>query len=343
MGRTPTSFSMPDLENGKVPNKYFGAYDNLFRAFYSEKLDLDDTNIATVLSGAMALIDVAESVGSAEIIRESVDIALLRQGQVLYRSIGANALAWVDLGRRLQSPTIFKEALIHLVGQWNAIDIRERGQLETSVREICERKHAELDITKQGMEMRMLGHYPGFLRRNIAETGHVGRTTYANDIYMWMTVALFRQWFAQNICENRNLTAADGGAYMYRQISAGGSAYLDHTKLATFHQYFPMSPKAKNVLENHMNSLKAELQIFPGELLKNRSQIDDSHDPLPYLTCAVIEKSDFPWTPKIPVIPATAPKPTTGSKRRYEDMDEDSDEDFGYLGSSSAVQTNGHS
>ncbi len=107
MGRTATGSSLPEIENGKVPNKYFGAYDNLFRAFYSEKLDLDDTNIATVLSGAMALIEVAESVGSIDIIRESVDIALLRQGQVLFRSIGANALAWVDLGRRVQSPTIF--------------------------------------------------------------------------------------------------------------------------------------------------------------------------------------------------------------------------------------------
>ncbi len=155
---------------------------------------------------------------------------------------------------------------------------------------------------------------------------------------MWMTVALFRQWFAQNICENRNLTAADGGAYMYRQIAAGGSAYLNHTKLATFHQYFPMSPKAKNVLENHMNSLKAELQTFPGELLKNRSQIDDSQDPLPYLTCAIIEKQDLPWIPKMPGIPTTAPKTSAGTKRRYWEFETDEEEDFRYLGSSALAQ-----
>jgi hypothetical protein len=336
MGRpTNNQLFIPEIENGKVPNKYFSAYDNLFRAFYSEKLQLDDTNIATVLSGAMALIDVADAVGSVEIIRESVDVALLRQGQVLYRSIGANALAWVHLGHRLQSPTIFTEAAIHLIGQWNAIGDLERGQLDEPVREVCERKHAELDIMKQGMEMRMLGHYPGFLRRNITEVGHVGRTTYANDIYMWMTVALFRQWFAQNICEKRNLTAADGGAYMYRQIAAGGTAYLDHTKLSTFHQYFPMSAKAKNVLENHLNTLKAELQTFPGELLTNRSQLDDSRDPLPYLTCAIIEKKDLPWTPKV-AGPPSVPKPTAGFKRRYEEISDDDNEDFGNLGPSAA-------
>jgi len=278
--------SLFDVENGRVVKEIYKHYDNLFRAFYNEKPDLDDTNIATVLNDCVGLIDVAENIGSISIISESVDIALLRQGQVLFRSIAANAIAWSDLSFRVRSPSIFKEALIHLVG-----------------------------------------HYPGVVQRQALS--NPGRMSYSNDIYMWMVLSLFRHWFSQSICEQRNFLCKDGGATLYRQIGEGGYAYLDRKILEGFHTYFPMSGKGMSVLENHLSVYKQELKPFVSELLTHRSQLDIIKEPVPYLTCCVIEKSDYPWN-KEQVERAAARDNVLNRKRQYEEtgLDEEEDEEM---------------
>lgn len=326
-GRTPGNMSLFDVENGRVVKEIYKHYDNLFRAFYNEKPDLDDTNIATVLNDCVGLIDVAENIGSISIISESVDIALLRQGQVLFRSIAANAIAWSDLSFRVRSPSIFKEALIHLVGQWNRLSQTDRDTINPEVFKICQRKHDELNIMKQAIEIRILGHYPGVVQRQALS--NPGRMSYSNDIYMWMVLSLFRHWFSQSICEQRNFLCKDGGATLYRQIGEGGYAYLDRKILEGFHTYFPMSGKGMSVLENHLSVYKQELKPFVSELLTHRSQLDIIKEPVPYLTCCVIEKSDYPWN-KEQVERAAARDNVLNRKRQYEEtgLDEEEDEEM---------------
>lgn len=325
-GRTPGNVSLFDIENGKSVQDVYKHYDNLFRAFYNEKPDLDDTNIATVLNGCVGLIDVAENIGSIGIVSESVDIALLRQGQVLFRSIAANAIAWSDLSFRVRSPSIFKEALIHLVGQWSRLSQEDRDAINPEVFKICQRKHEELNLMKQAVEIRILGHYPAVVQRQASS--NPGRMSYSNDIYMWMVIALFRHWFSQSICEQRNFLCKDGGATLYRQIGEGGYTYLDRKTLEGFHTYFPMSGKGVSVLENHLSVYKQELKPFVSELLTHHSQLDIIKEPVPYLTCCVVKKSDYPWnkhrTEKI-----SARDVGLCRKRRFEEADlDDEDEEM---------------
>lgn len=325
-GRTPGNIGLLDIENGKVVSEVYKHYDNLFRAFYNEKPHLDDTNIATVLNGCVGLIDVAETLGSITIISESVDIALLRQGQVLFRSIAANAIAWADLAFRVRSPTIFKEALIHLIGQWNRLSQADRDTLNPEVLKICQRKHDDLNIVKQAIEIRILGHYPGVVQRQAV--ANPGRMSYSNDIYMWMVLSLFRHWFSQSVCEQRNFLCKDGGATLYRQIGEGGYSYLDRKTLEGFHAYFPMSGKGMSVLENHLSVYKQELKPFVYALLKHHSQLDVTKEPVPYLTCCVVEKSDYPWN-KERIESTPALEGGFIRKRRYDDAEfDDNDEEL---------------
>ena len=318
-GRTPGNASLLDIENGKVVSEIYKHYDNLFRAYYNKKPDLDDTNIATVLNDCVGLIDVAENLGSIQTISESVDIALLRQGQVLFRSIAANAIAWADLAFRVRSPTIFKEAMIHLIGQWNRLPQADRDTLNPEVLKICQRKHDELNLMKQAIEIRILGHYPGVVQRQALT--NPGRMSYSNDIYMWMVLSLFRHWFSQSICEQRNFLCKDGGATLYRQIGEGGYTYLDRKTLEGFHTYFPMSGKGMSVLENHLSVYKQELKPFVSELLTHRSQLDITKEPVPYLTCCVVEKSDYPWNKERTEDKADRDG-ILGRKRRYNEYDD---------------------
>lgn len=242
------------------------------------------------------LLDVADTVGATKHISEVVDLALMRHDAVLWESIARNPAVWAELGRRVKSPTIFKEAVGHIVGQWTMLKTEAIEGLPQDIRKLCQRKWDELELAKRAIEIRIAGHYPPFLCRNHAEKPH--RTAYATDIYMWMCLCFFRQYLSQSGTDRKNRLAADGGYQWYKQIEAGGAAYLDHEAMRTFHQFFPMSSKACGVVEAHMNVLKDEVKIFVRDLMIVRTHLDPgtlSDIDKPWLTCALVTDEDLPW------------------------------------------------
>lgn len=236
-------------------------------------------------------MNVAKAIGSAERVREVVDLALLRQDKEIWPGVANNPNAWADLAIKIHSPTIYQEAVTHLVGKWRQVDQEVRDGMDPDLRETVERVYDELEVAKEAMEMRILGYYPDELTRDAADKP--GRQSYSNDIYMWMAVCFFRQFWAQAISDNRTRLGPDGGCEFYRSIWRGGQAYLSHEDFQEFHQYFPMSSKACNILETHMTRLKDNVKVFVEELMVNRSHV--SEESVHWLTCAKIDKSDLPW------------------------------------------------
>lgn len=272
-------------------------WDWLFGAFYGVTPTFDGSSFAATLNGCFALLEVAESIGAVEQVREIVDLALMRQDEVLWRSIACNPTVWAELGRRVRSPTIFKEAVVHIVGQWKMLDDEVKESLPADIFELCRRKWNELELAKRAIEIRIAGHYPAFLCRNHADKPQ--RSAYASDIYMWMALAFFRQYISQSGNDGKNRLADDGGYSWYKQISVGGSEYLNRQDMSTFHQFFPMSGKACGVMEAHMNVLKEEAKPFVKDLMVVRTHVDPAtmteRPGKPWLTCTVVEKEDLPW------------------------------------------------
>lgn len=269
----------------------------------------------------MGLLETAESIQASEIIRQSIDIALLRQGQTLWRSIASQPIPWANLGDRIHSLTIFREAAIHVVGKWNSLTEEQRAVLYPNVRKLCERKYEELQLKMKAIELRILGHYPEFLHRSPKE--NIYRATYANDVYMWMAVSFYRQWFAQQVIEGHNRTAKDGGAAFYRSLGAGGRAYLNSQDQASFHLYFPMSSKAMGILEKNLDVLKSDIRAFVSDLLVDNSQLDTKeYGQLPHLTCCIIKKADMIWT-----MPESPKTPLADDDLTDNDADNEPDED----------------
>lgn len=284
---------LPDVNNGKSAKEIHGHYDQLFRAFYHIRPRFDDSSLSTVLYDSVGLVDVAEAVGSIEAISETVDIALMRQGVILFQSIAVNPSSWSDLAFRIGSPVIFKEAIIHLVGQWLSMSTEGKFRLRAEVANICERKFVELQSKKKAIEIRILSHYPAALKPP-ADT-RPNRPLYATDIYMWISLSLFRQWFGQAMCEERGRNGKDGGAHLYRQLGTGGYSYLDRHAMGRFHEHFPMTPKGVSCLELSISNLKEQIKPFVQDLLVNNSQLDIEKEPVPYLTCCEVKKADLPW------------------------------------------------
>ncbi|KAK5554693.1 hypothetical protein LTR46_007419 [Exophiala xenobiotica] len=294
-GRSPRSSLslMPDFENGKVENIHNQSWDWLFGVFYNREPRFDDTSLATILTCVMAVIETAESVGAIDHVRDIVDLALMRQDNVLWTSIMGNPVVWIELGRRVRSPAIYREAAIHLIGQWSVIKDEDKERIGEDIRTVLSRKADELALAKEAIEMRILGHYPQFMMRTALDKP--GRPSYSGDIYMWMSVCFFRQWFAQNVSDDRTRRAPDGGLNFYSALHEGGGAYLTHLDFKTFHQYFPMSIKACHVLEANMGVLKEDIKHFVGDLMVERSHLKRAEHDIGWLTCARIEKEDMPW------------------------------------------------
>lgn len=316
-GRPPrtTIPLIPDFENGKIVDLVAPAWDWLFGIFYNREPTFDDQSLGHVLACVMRLIDCAESIGSIDHVRDIVDLALVRQDNVLWHSIMSSPVVWIELGRRVRSPQIYSEAAVHLIGQWGTIDKTDQERISQDIRAILQRKADELQMAKEVIEMRILGHYPQFMSRSAVDKP--GRPSYSNDIYMWMSVCFFRQWFAQNISDDRSRRAPDGGLAFYASIHEGGQAYLTHLDFKQFHQYFPMSIKACHVLETNMGVLKEDLKKYVADLMIERTHLKRADHPIDWLTCAVVDKEDYPWY--------VAPPPTQEDKLQilYDALDDE--------------------
>lgn len=303
-GRVKGAYIDPDIENGRLPLPLYKHYDNVLRGYYYRPTQIDESAISTLVSDIVGMVNVAEYLGSLKVVALPVDNALIKQGQVLWRSISANATVWASLGLRIRSELILREALIHMIGTWRAT--REKEGIEPEVRALCERKWRELNQMKIRAERNIMGHYPSHLQRpaepNVGAGGKVQlyrgsvRTDmYAPQIIAWMSMNLYRHWVGQHICGDSARYATDEGYAFYTAVAAGGDAYLDHAAVEDFARFFPLSTKARRTFDEQLGLMKEGVKQYVEELVRNRAQLDVGSWRIGHLTCVRIGKNEMPW------------------------------------------------
>jgi hypothetical protein len=107
-------------ENGRIPQalKIFGHYKSIFYAFYNKELTIDDTDMQAALSDCYQLLQISDYLGCTTLVSKPIEVALLKHGQDLYRAIQGAPYAWVEMAFRIRSELLFRECIIHLVGNW---------------------------------------------------------------------------------------------------------------------------------------------------------------------------------------------------------------------------------
>ena len=253
-------------------DKTLRGIENMFRCFYNQTLNLPSDKLGDVLDDCISLLDIAENYDAVAPTAESIDISLLRAGTGLFRAIAKSPASWLKFGIRISSPTIFKEALIHLVGQWNTISEDQKEEIDDSLLPLVRGKVRYLSGLKAAVEVRILGHYHETIQKSITE--QPSRANYANDIYPWMVVSYFRHWFAQQIASGNTKDAPDGGFKFYSEIFEGGQAYLSRRDSDAFYTTFPMTKKGKTIFDNHLTVYKNSIKQFARPILINRSQLE---------------------------------------------------------------------
>ncbi|KAF1915973.1 RTA1 like protein-domain-containing protein [Ampelomyces quisqualis] len=289
-------------ENGRIPqaSKVFAHYESIFYAFYGKDLTIDANDMAEALPECHSLLQISEYLGCTGIISKPIEVALLKHGQDLFRSIQSNPCPWVHVAYDIRSEAMFKECMIHFAGNWK--NFKKTPAVLESVREIpglrllIEKYHRALILQGKGLELAIMSHYPGKMDKP-SEDIPIKREAYSKDILVWMALSFFRHWVGQRLLLEKGRNGADCGYELYKAMGAAGEAYIDKTVINQFHTKFPMTKKAMNVLENHLFEIKECIKaiIEEHQVLVSTTQLDVSRFPVNYLTCTVFKKKDLPW------------------------------------------------
>lgn len=192
------------------------------------------------------------------LVTKSIEASLLATGQKVYRAIAAMPAAWLLLANRMQCKSIFKEALIHVTGQYNTPEVRATIEnFPESVRKVVEDKVSTLEYGLKMAQEKIMVHYPASITRNVlSDKGRTTKDSYANDIMTWMAVAAFRQWMGMNLVRDKTHQANDMGFAFFTQLYKGGEAYLSRDTLEKFNEHFPMSLKLTSVMREKILGIK---------------------------------------------------------------------------------------
>jgi hypothetical protein len=173
---------------------------------------------------------------------------------------------------RIKSRSIFKQALIHGVGQFNMASIRDAiadNTVSEPILAVLERK-AQAVVNGVAQAQRcMASYYPAALMREKTvgrvDRDNIGRADYGNDILMWIALCVFRHWLSDQLAADHTHHATDMGYALMKVINEAGNAYLSRQVLQhQFHARFPMSPKGMACVEHRLMEIKANVAQWAG-------------------------------------------------------------------------------
>ncbi|PVH93358.1 hypothetical protein DM02DRAFT_604063 [Periconia macrospinosa] len=285
-------------ENGRIPTKVFDHYEAILYAFYNKEIRISDADMRAALQDVTQMVCIAEYLGCVAVISKPVEVALLKHGQNLYRSIQAMPASWIGMATSIKSESIFKEALCHLVGNWARLKKTAISTLKDypAVKPLIEKYRKALMAKGKKVETGLMSIYPGDMCQPSSDLP-IRREDYSRDILVWIALTWFRHWVGQRIIHEHGHNGEDGGFELYRQIGTGGEAYLDKVVINQFHGHFPMTKKALNVCENHLLEIKECMRSYIEKtaILQVKCELDIHKYPVPYLTCTEFDREDLPW------------------------------------------------
>lgn len=289
-------------ENGRVPQatQAFNHWEAVLYAFYNKPIKIDDADMTAALADCYQLLQIADYLGCVGIISKPIEVALLKHGQELFRAIHSAPHAWIEMSNRIRSEVIFRECMIHIIGNWRVLKtkpaVNDALRLITGMRAIIEKYHRGLLQQCKNLELGIMSLYPGDMRLPVDDLP-IKREAYAKDILVWMALTFFRHWIGQRMIMDKGRHSQDCGYELYKQIGTAGESYMDKSVINQFHTKFPMTKKAMNVLENHLLEIKECMKgvVDQHKILHSTCQLDLNRYPVAYLTCVDFKRTDFPW------------------------------------------------
>ncbi|RDW62322.1 hypothetical protein BP6252_11755 [Coleophoma cylindrospora] len=289
---------------GMMEPEYHRYYDMFFRCLYNVDPELTKREVSgeRAVHECITILVISERLGARNAVRHAIENHLFRLHDDLWDQVYRSPEAWCGIATRLKSPEIFREAMIHVSGKWDLPGKIQRGifnDIEDGdfIIKLAQLKAEQLRVKKLLVEHRMMTFFPPRMSHTITARSIPGRSTYAGDIYKWQSLTLMRQYVAERMMKNLTYGAPDGGTSFYRKLGEGGEAVLNDTTLTEYHKLFEMTTKGKSIFLKELDAMKADFQLIVKDLLVDNLQSREVPlpQPLPYLTCTIIQDNEMPW------------------------------------------------
>ncbi|KAF7879505.1 hypothetical protein EAF04_000701 [Stromatinia cepivora] len=278
-------------------------YHSLFLCYYNCPPAISTADVSNAMRQSNLLIKVATLYDSLKIVRPHIIASLLSQGRDLYSAIRQDPPRFLILAAKLQCTPIFKEAFVHIVGQFpswpwptpqDRVDPTLGKFIEKKTDDLQKKKHKVTDALFQSCLVK------DGVRVSI---NNLEKTTFD----LWVMVQIWHDWFSQQLhkCAHARLHEhASVEKNMYRLLAQGGDAYLKIDDVMSMVEPFKAVSEAREWGHWEKDQVELQLNIMKGfaakkvkdlmvnELMGDSSGVDSE---LAYLTCTKVDEYELPW------------------------------------------------
>ncbi|KAF2224346.1 hypothetical protein BDZ85DRAFT_195505, partial [Elsinoe ampelina] len=283
----------------------------VLRAIYNLELAFDFTDVRALAEDVMGVLGCAELVRAAPSVTKSLESALLTQEQQLFVAISQQPTEWIKVAKRLSSRTIFKEAMIHIVGRYNELaaapytspthpQVKGLSKLSSLPKDILTLVNAHRDeFTKtiKAVHNRFSTWYPEQIKRNnttgSAKGDGFNLRDYEKDIKDWMALTIFHQYCMLKLTGEMAIGSSDTGFQIIQKLFEGGQSYLPLQACAQWHLRFPMSKRGQGIIQNSLDEIKKHVSTIVAPLMVTKCQLNTTLHPVAWFTCIEVDISRF--------------------------------------------------
>ncbi|EMC94027.1 hypothetical protein BAUCODRAFT_219049 [Baudoinia panamericana UAMH 10762] len=280
-----------DLENGVAIDPHYEAFDIVLAAIYSMPIRFS-SQLPDILPIAIKVVDVAEYLNCIEVVKSHIEAAILATTQTLYQSIANKPVEWLKFAVRMKSRVIYREGLIHGVGQFyipgvvfNNAHNGDGGfvaHLDATTAEQLTYKAERAKYHVITTLKKLLSYYQDHLFKvNDGDGESISKGRYSSDIFGWMALTLFRQWLTTNISAitEASKPIPDMGFELCSRLAYGnrgyaGYGYLDTAAINEFNKDFPMSNKGIAAFRDQLDIIKDDVAGIVSHLMINESNVN---------------------------------------------------------------------
>lgn len=289
------------MEKATQPSgELLSAYHNLFLIYYGRAPIIDTKDIDTALQQAEILIRVAELYGSIPIVRPYLGNCMMQFGRDVYTAILQDPPRWLQLSLYLESAPIFKEAIIHIIGNlpnwpWSTVQLRDFPDDLKGSNGFFERKLDYLESLQRDVD-RKLTMSSIKINGEEAQLDPENKRTYNT----WLVLQLWKNWFTRSISKDESSNpSVCGSGTVYRLISKGGDAYLPSetivAQIKALRDLNRMVKGDKQEIEEDLKLMKDFAQKEVRLLCVNNSMLSVEEADIEHLTCTKVENDELPW------------------------------------------------
>ena len=287
---------LEDLELRR--RKSIQAHHNLFRIFIGLPPKLDCKNINNSMKEIEQIVLIANIYHCLPAVRQYLIIHLLQyfHSRELGDAILENSPRWLLLSLALECVPIFKEAMIHIVGQYSYHPWTKHAfsSIPSNLLPLIQKKALELKNLRTSIDAELFLSSIKINEQSLTFSG----TFEKSGFRAWLVVQVWHDWFRNRIAVEQDLGTT------YRLLAQGDHAYLNSRSVCNILNQDKGQGASDWDLED-LEDLAEDLHIMKEfarqkvqALVVNNSILDVEESGIQHLTCTKIEHTDLPWLRK---------------------------------------------